>query len=88
MPESPVTIESIVQGNRIAIDAPPGFTDGQVVSITVRPVTPTSSGGEHALSPGILAAFGILSEAESAGLDKTVEELRQLRKLERKDQFE
>jgi hypothetical protein len=78
-----VTLQGVVHDQRIEIPAPPGFVDGQLVTVTLKVVGPSD------VSPardGIVRAFGILSAEEGASLEQFLAEERPWRQLERRDQ--
>lgn len=78
----PITLQGVVHGDRIEIPAPPGLTEGQVVSVTVQP----PSEDNLVLAPGIVSAFGILTTAEGEDLDRFLQESRAWQHVPRRDQ--
>ena len=78
-----ITVQTVVQESRIEVPAPPGFSNGQRVAITIQPVTDPSAAP---LSEAVTRAFGILSQEEGEDLDRYLEESRQQQVLEEKEE--
>jgi hypothetical protein len=71
----------VVHGNTISLLEDPGLPDGQVVSISMRPV---ESVDEEAARAALIRAFGAWSD-DPAGLDEYLEWNRQQRKIGRRE---
>lgn len=73
MPE-PITLQAVVHGNRVEIPVPPGYLEGQAVTVTLSPANDSLI--TASLPSGIAAAFGILSVEQGEDLDQFLIESR------------
>lgn len=78
-----ITIQAVIHDHRIEVVAPPGFIEGQTVSVTIQPTdTPAAS----QLSLGLLNAFGVLSAEEGDDLDRFLQDSRREQLLQDREE--